>query len=92
MGSRGKGSKRKCRSGSTARDLDMCEGDALRGDEISQEKRENTEDQGPLGAGYRTDMSERDREGDEESGDEHSSGYQGDDIGPNPFGSEEEAA
>jgi hypothetical protein len=91
MGSRGKDSKRKCRSGSTARDLDMCEGKALKGDEISQEQHENKEEQGPLGAGYQTDMSERSREGDEESGDEHSSGYQGDDIGPNPEGEAEAA-
>lgn len=86
MGSRGKDSKRKCRSGSTARNLDMCEGKAVRGDEISQEPHEDPDEQGPLGAGYHTDMSERAREGDEESGDEHSSGYQGDDIGPNPEG------
>jgi hypothetical protein len=69
----------------------MCEGQALRGDEISQEQHEHKEDQGPLAAGYQTDMSERAREGDEESGDEHSSGYQGDDIGPNPEGEAEAA-
>lgn len=47
----------------------MCETGELRGDEILHESRAQP--------GMRIDMSEENREGDEMSGDEHSSGLQG---------------
>jgi len=76
------------RAGSIEQQLDMIENGELRGDEILHshgvKARTNphptlTEDQ--MQRNYRIDMSEEGREGDEESGDEHSSGFQGEDEG-----------
>jgi hypothetical protein len=74
---RNKNPKKDCRPGSIERDLDMCEGPAFRSEDILHGNKAHSE-RGPLGAGFRVDESEGKREGAEESGDEHSAGYQGD--------------
>lgn len=78
-----------CAPGSIEQQLDMCETGTLRGDEILHSHGAvdvDGDDLSERGADiamgrYETNMSERDREGSEESGDDHSSGYQGYDIG-----------
>lgn len=68
-----------CAPGSIEQQLDMCESGNLRGDEILHlhgHLNQPTEDNEMLN-NYRVDMSEEDREGDEESGDDHSAGLQG---------------
>jgi hypothetical protein len=63
----------RCPSGSLEQKLDMCEGGSMRGDELLRERTDHPN--------FNVDMSEDSREGDEMSGDEHSSGHQGDDPG-----------
>ena len=74
------------RSGSIKQQLDMNESGPNRGDEILHhhgiEPRTGsypTMNDALMEENYHIDMSEDTREGDEESGDEHSSGYQADD-------------
>lgn len=76
-----------CTPGSIEQQLDMCEEGSLRGDEISHsrgsKKNIETPDHDPYPLDHilgraQDDLSEADREGDEMSGDEHSSGMQGD--------------
>lgn len=81
-----------CASGSIEQQLDMCEQGALRGDEIlhdhgvqSKRARRRIPDSS-LGVDkmmnryYEMDLAEESREGDEMSGDDHSSGLQGEDF------------
>jgi hypothetical protein len=77
----------KARAGSIEQQLDMCESGPLRGDDILHNHgvRERTNPHPTLNdeqleKNYRIDMSEEDREGMEESGDEHSAGLQGDEM------------
>jgi len=58
-----------CQPGSIEQQLDMCETGSLRGEEVLRANREHPN--------FNVDMSEEDREGDEMSGDDHSSGLQG---------------
>jgi hypothetical protein len=78
----------KCRPGSIEQQLDMCESGPLRGDEVlhnhgrfernpDQEEGMRPMDPEMMEHNFHFDMSEGGREGDEESGDEHSSGLQG---------------
>lgn len=74
------------RRGSIEQQLDMCEEGPLRGDEILHQHGipDPTDSRPPLDdnllqENYQIDMSEEWREGDEESGDEHSAGHQGSD-------------
>jgi hypothetical protein len=74
------------RRGSIEQHLDMIESGPLRGDEILHHHGipERLDPRPPLDdrlleENYHPDMSEESREGDEESGDEHSSGLQGSD-------------
>jgi hypothetical protein len=77
----------RCKPGSIEQQLDMCEEGDLRGDEIlhshgsESKKRGKTIEKKPLDRlmdEFSADLSEPAREGDEMSGDEHSSGLQGD--------------
>ncbi|MBI3544362.1 MAG: hypothetical protein HY075_13910 [Deltaproteobacteria bacterium] len=77
----------RCSPGSIEQQLDMCEEGSLRGDDILHEhgRRAVSSDGDPAEIGeenleenWHVDLSEEDREGDEMSGDEHSSGLQGD--------------
>ena len=61
--------EQQCQAGSVEQQLDMCETGTLRGDESIRSNREHPN--------FNIDMSEEDREGDEMSGDDHSSGLQG---------------
>jgi hypothetical protein len=70
--------------GSIEQQLDMCERGDLRGDEILHHHGRDRPKQDPdlraeldLEENFRVDMAETQREGDEMSGDEHSSGLQG---------------
>jgi hypothetical protein len=77
-----------CSPGSIEQQLDMCEEGSLRGDEISRRtvNRASPDDppsEDPLDLDqeinvFEVTMAERDREGDDLSGDEHSFGLQGD--------------
>ena len=80
------------RPGSIEQQLDMVENGPLKGDEIlfshgvedrASAGRTGLRELDPEGMehNYRIDMSEENREGDEESGNDHSSGYQGADAG-----------
>ncbi len=75
-----------CSPGSIEQELDMCEDGPLRGDEILHSHGKDT----PIYTGfprevdkiiaeenYKVDLAEEDREGDEMTGDEHSSGLSG---------------
>ena len=74
-----------CSPGSIEQELDMCEQGSLRGDEIlhSHGKDPLTYTGNPpeldliINENWETDLAEEDREGDEMSGDEHSSGLEG---------------
>ncbi|MEK6704529.1 MAG: hypothetical protein AABZ06_01950 [Bdellovibrionota bacterium] len=76
--------------GSIEQQLDMCEEGTLRGDEIlfhhgrkpEPEGGDNYEPLDPdrMKENYHVDMAEENREGDEMSGDGHSSGLQGDEM------------
>lgn len=73
------------RPGSIEQQLDMCESGPLRGDDLLHnhgiQERTNphpTLNPDQMESNYRIDMSEENREGAEESGDEHSMGLQGD--------------
>ena len=80
-----------CRPGSIEQQLDMCERGPLRGDQILHdhgategvdevpESRQRI-DQIAEDQYFEVDMQEEDREGDELTGDEHSSGLQGDET------------
>ena len=77
-----------CSPGSIEQQLDMCETGALRGDQISHDHGMEGSDDLPssdqaldkiLNQYYEPDLAEQSREGDEMSGDEHSSGLQGED-------------
>jgi hypothetical protein len=65
-----------CEPGSIEQQLDMCETGPLRGDEI--EHHHGLREENDIEHNFEVDMAEPDREGAELSGDEHSSGYQGD--------------
>ncbi|MCM2278881.1 MAG: hypothetical protein NDJ89_12470 [Oligoflexia bacterium] len=88
----------RCAPGSIEQQLDMCESGELRGDAI--ERRAKTEDNPEKNPGadelldrFEPNLSEPGREGDEMSGDEHSSGLQGEDgIPVSPHGHESEQA
>ncbi len=68
-------------AGSIEQQLDMSEDpDSLRGDDFLHSHGLKYPP-GDLEHNYRIDMSEEDREGDEMSGDEHSSGLQGEEVG-----------
>jgi hypothetical protein len=75
----------RCAPGSIEQQLDMCEEGSLRGDEILFEhglaEQEYTGDPQDLDKllfdNFNVDLSEVDREGDEMSGDEHTSGLEG---------------
>lgn len=58
-------------AGSIEQQLDMCEDGPLRGDEVLRENRDHPN--------FHVDLSDGAREGDEMSGDDHSSGMQGED-------------
>lgn len=58
-----------CAPGSIEQQLDMCETGNLRGEETLRQHKDH--------GNFAMDMSEEDREGDEMSGDDHSSGLQG---------------
>ncbi len=80
-----------CTPGSIEQQLDMCEEGSLRGDEILHHHGEEREVEATaetpvdrLMDRYQMNMAEEGREGDELSGDEHSSGLQGSD--PELFG------
>lgn len=80
------------RSGSIAQHLDMIERGPLRGEEILRnhgippQRREHAAlDERLMERNFNVDLSEPSREGDEESGDEHSSGLQGGDQGENQY-------
>src|SRR4051812_4515080 len=64
-----------CRPGSPEQQLDMCEQGTLRGEESLREFHGIDRIESEM----KPDMAEEDREGDEMSGDEHSSGFQGGD-------------
>jgi hypothetical protein len=74
-----------CSPGSIEQQLDMCEEGSLRGDNILYQHgvdRDSVERENPpldedSELRFNDDMSEEDREGDDMSGDEHSSGLQG---------------
>ena len=76
---------RSCAPGSIEQQLDMCEKGAMKGDAIARREvglPDEKEDKDPTELPEITermafDMSEPDREGDEASGDDHSSGLQG---------------
>jgi hypothetical protein len=75
-----------CRPGSIEQHLDMCEKGPHRGDSIlhhhgmrDKDKPNTTLNDRHMEENFHFDMSEPNREGDEESGDEHSSGLQADD-------------
>lgn len=74
-----------CAPESPEQKLDMCETGSLRGDEIERshglktpKNPHPTMNDNQMESNFQVDMSEEGREGDEESGDEHSSGLQGD--------------
>lgn len=74
------------RSGTIEQHLDMYESGPLRGDEIlhhhglpDRHSERRPLDKSDLEENFHVDMAEDEREGDEESGDEHSSGMQGTD-------------
>lgn len=68
-------------AGSIEQQLDMSEDEAsLRGDEFLHSHGVPIAP-GDIEHNFRIDMSEEDREGDEMSGDEHSSGLQGEEVG-----------
>lgn len=77
-----------CAPGSIEQKLDMCEEGSLRGDDIlhSHGKIGREYQEGPLPLdqviedNYQVDLSEENREGDEMSGDDHSSGFEGDEV------------
>lgn len=73
-----------CEPGSIEQQLDMCETGPLKGDmvlgrrvEIAKDPDQAIEDENEMMLNYRVDMAETGREGDDSSGDEHSSGLQG---------------
>ena len=76
-----------CSPGSIEQQLDMCEEGSLRGDEVSRRTAHLPTPNEPASEdpadvldefnSFQVTMSERDREGDELTGDEHSSGLQG---------------
>lgn len=76
-----------CAPGSIEQQLDMCEEGTLRGDEIlhhhGDENAPEANSETPVNLlmdRYEMDMAEEGREGDELSGDEHSSGLQGSEL------------
>lgn len=81
-------------AGSIEQQLDMLEHGKLRGDAIEHAHGRDPEDEDDadirdaddLNTNYRVDMAETNREGDEMSGDEHSSGLQGTDQPGHEFG------
>ena len=78
-----------CSPGSIEQQLDMCEEGELKGDELLYLHGKPTlaPTEGPreldelINTNWESDLSEENREGDEMSGDEHSSGLQGTDVG-----------
>ena len=64
------------RAGSIEQKLDMCESGPLRGDEIEHSHGVTTDEEAG-GRNYHFDLATAHREGDEETGDDHSSGLQG---------------
>lgn len=75
------------RAGSIEQRLDMCEEGPFRGDELLHNHGRESgnpdraiEEADQMMTNYQMDMSETHREGDDESGDEHSSGLQGGEL------------
>lgn len=82
MASRNEREPKSCAPGSIEQQLDMCETGPLKGetvlrDEGVRDPDHAIEDENEMMHNFRVDMAETGREGDDASGDDHSSGLQG---------------